>query len=117
MNNQPEQNKEISAEQFLWNFIMTKTGIPETDILSIEELRKESSFSKMVEMLIEYRSLLSKEVQQSDAVEFAEWVGKNGWTYRDKDIWDNFSDATDKTTAELYKIYDNSNSTRTGKRS
>jgi len=48
------KDKILSAEEFLWKFIMTKTGTPETDMASIEDMSKTPEFSKLVGMLNDY---------------------------------------------------------------
>ena len=50
------KDKILSAEEFLWKFIMTTTGDPETDMPSIEYMIQIPGFSKMVEMLKDYTS-------------------------------------------------------------
>ena len=108
MNNQPEQNKEISAEQFLKS---KKLLVPIDYMLPLSTTFPGNI--KIVDLLTEYKEALSLP-QQSDSVEFADWIKDNfKRIYPIKAtsaIWFPLAnklkiDRKRYTTTELYKLF------------
>ncbi len=75
MNNQSEQNKEISAEEIVEeNFKGLSALIDDEDNLYFYK-------QLIVTCMEEYRNLPKEPVQQSDAIEFADWMNEVFETY------------------------------------
>lgn len=67
------------------------------------------SVKRAIEIInyMDTHDLFSAKPSEIEAVEFAEWVGKEGWNYNDvKNIWySDYLGKVNKTTAELYKLF------------